>query len=113
MRLRFILRLIGFRTLRNSTALAIFSVSLLLLAGCGSGGAPSTTPDTATGFYVHAKAVVPDYGLPTQMVYMGSINYSTASMTENRELGIYITDQTIIDTLNTTIAADYAGGQPY
>ena len=44
---------------------------------------------------------------------MGSINYSTASMTENRELGIYITDQTIIDTLNTTIAADYAGGQPY
>jgi cardiolipin synthase len=78
-------------------------------AGCGV----NVYPDTSTGFYVHAKAVVADYGLSTQMVYMGSINYSTASMTKNRELGLYITDQTIIDTLNTTMAADYAGGAAY
>jgi cardiolipin synthase len=70
-------------------------------------------PDTATGLYIHAKAVVADYGLSTQAVYMGSINYSTASMTENRELGIYITAPTIISTLETTMAADYAGGTPY
>jgi phosphatidylserine/phosphatidylglycerophosphate/cardiolipin synthase-like enzyme len=70
-------------------------------------------PDTETGFYVHAKAVVADYGLPTQSVYMGSINYSTASMTKNRELGVYIADPASVQLLNATMASDYAGGSPY
>jgi hypothetical protein len=70
-------------------------------------------PDTQTGFYVHAKAVVADYGLPSQNVYMGSINYSSASMTENRELGAYISDPASVQSLNATMAADYAGGTAY
>jgi phosphatidylserine/phosphatidylglycerophosphate/cardiolipin synthase-like enzyme len=78
-------------------------------AGCGV----HVYPDTQTGFYIHAKAVVADYGLPTQNVYMGSINYSTASMTENRELGVYIADPTSVQFLNATMASDYAGGSPY
>jgi len=75
-------------------------------AGCGV----HVYPYTATGFYIHAKAVVADYGLPTENAYMGSINYSNASMTENRELGIYITDSTAVTQLYTTMSADYAGG---
>jgi phosphatidylserine/phosphatidylglycerophosphate/cardiolipin synthase-like enzyme len=78
-------------------------------AGCGV----HLYPNTTNGFYIHAKAVVADYGLSTQAVYMGSINYSTASMTENRELGLYITDAASIQTLYTTMSADYAGGTPY
>jgi phosphatidylserine/phosphatidylglycerophosphate/cardiolipin synthase-like enzyme len=78
-------------------------------AGCGV----HVYPDTQTGFYIHAKAVVADYGLPTQSVYMGSINYSNASMTQNRELGVYITDPASIQALNATMASDYAGGSPY
>ena len=58
--------------------------SALQAAGCGV----NVYPDTQTGFCIHAKAVVAGYGLPTQSVYMGSINYSNASMTENRGLGI-------------------------
>ena len=78
-------------------------------AGCGV----RTYPDTTTGLYIHAKAVVADYGLSTQAVYMGSINYSNASMTENRELGIYITDTTAVNLLNTTMTNDYAGATPF
>jgi phosphatidylserine/phosphatidylglycerophosphate/cardiolipin synthase-like enzyme len=73
-------------------------------AGCGV----KTFADTSTGLYIHAKAVVADFGLSTQSVYMGSINYSTASMTENRELGIYIADPNIIQILNNTLTTDYA-----
>jgi len=78
-------------------------------AGCGV----KTYPDTTNGLYIHAKAVVADYGLSTQAVYMGSINYSNASMTENRELGIYITDSTSVNTLETTMTADYAGATAF
>ena len=73
-------------------------------AGCGV----KTFADTSTGLYIHAKAVVADFGLSTQSVYMGSINYSSASMTKNRELGIYIADPNIIQILNNTLTTDYA-----
>jgi len=78
-------------------------------AGCGV----HVYPDTNTGFYIHAKAVVADYGLTTQNVYMGSINYSNASMDNNRELGLYISDVASVQTLYTTMSADYAGGTAY
>jgi len=61
---------------------------------------------SSTGFYVHAKAVVADLGLSTEAVYVGSINYSTASLTENRELGIYITGNTAVSNpLAASLAA--------
>jgi phosphatidylserine/phosphatidylglycerophosphate/cardiolipin synthase-like enzyme len=78
-------------------------------AGCGV----HVYPDTTTGLYIHAKAVVADFSLPTQSVYMGSINYSSASMTENRELGVYISDPASVQLLNSAMAADYAGGTAY
>jgi phosphatidylserine/phosphatidylglycerophosphate/cardiolipin synthase-like enzyme len=57
--------------------------------------------------------VVADFGLPTQHVYMGSINYSNASMNQNRELGAYITDPPSVQSLNATITSDFAGTSPY
>jgi hypothetical protein len=78
-------------------------------AGCGV----HVYADTTNGFYIHAKAVVADFGLTTQSVYMGSINYSLASMNNNRELGVYISDSPSVTSLNTIMAADYAGGAPY
>jgi phosphatidylserine/phosphatidylglycerophosphate/cardiolipin synthase-like enzyme len=78
-------------------------------AGCGV----HTYPDTTTGLYIHAKAVVADYSLGTQKVYMGSINYSSASMNNNRELGMYITDPTSVLALYTTMTSDYAGAAAF
>ena len=78
-------------------------------AGCSV----HTYSDSTTGFYVHAKVVVADYGFATQAVYMGSINYSSAAMNQNRELGLFRTDTTATQTLYTTLTADYNGGTPW
>lgn len=69
---------------------------------------------SSTGFYIHAKTVVADLGLPTEAVYMGSINYSLASLTRNRELGVYITGNTTVSnpiaaTIAATIVSDETG----
>ncbi|HEY5328517.1 MAG TPA: choice-of-anchor D domain-containing protein [Acidobacteriaceae bacterium] len=67
---------------------------------------------SSTGFYIHAKTVVADLGLPTEAVYMGSINYSTASLTRNRELGVYITGNTAVSNpIAATIAATIVGDE--
>ena len=86
----------------------VSNFNALKAAGC-----KLSTYNNPNGFYIHAKAVVADYGLPTQNVYMGSINYSNASMNQNRELGVYIADPASVQLLNATMASDYAGGTPY
>ena len=78
----------------------------LEVAGCGV----HVYADTTTGMYIHANAVVADYGLSTQNAYVGSIKYSDASMVDSRELGLYVTDPTAVTLLNTTMSSDYAGG---
>ena len=78
-------------------------------AGCGV----HVYANNSTSLYIHAKAMVADLGLPTAAAYMGSINFSTASLTENRELGLYITDPAIQQTLATQIANDYAAFTAY
>ncbi|HZL25879.1 MAG TPA: choice-of-anchor D domain-containing protein [Acidobacteriaceae bacterium] len=67
---------------------------------------------SSTGFYIHAKTVVADLGLPTEAVYMGSINYSSASLTKNRELGVYITGNTAVSNpIAAAIAATIVGDE--
>lgn len=66
------------------------------------------------GFYIHAKAMVADYGLSTQEVEAGSMNISSNSLSNNRELGIILTGtgvaQSVATTIETTFAGDYTGG---
>jgi phosphatidylserine/phosphatidylglycerophosphate/cardiolipin synthase-like enzyme len=66
------------------------------------------------GFYIHAKAMVADYGLSTQEVEAGSMNISSNSLSNNRELGIILTGtgvaQSVATTVETTFDSDYAGG---
>jgi hypothetical protein len=85
-------------------------LAALQAAGCGLYLYPNLGEYSGLEFYVHAKSTIADYGLPTQVVYMGSINYDVESMTENRELGMYVTDPASIQILYNTMASDYAGG---
>lgn len=66
------------------------------------------------GFYIHAKAMVADYGLSTQQVEAGSMNLSSNSLDNNRELGIILTGtgvaESVATTVETTFNGDYAGG---
>jgi phosphatidylserine/phosphatidylglycerophosphate/cardiolipin synthase-like enzyme len=68
------------------------------------------------GFYIHAKAMVADYGLGTQQVEAGSMNISSNSPSNNRELGLILTGtgvaEPVASTIETTFAADFAGGAP-
>ncbi len=76
----------------------------LQTAGCGV----HIGPNNATAPYIHAKAMVADLGTAGQVGYLGSINFSDASLNRNRELGLYLYDPTLLSQLNTTLAKDYA-----
>jgi cardiolipin synthase A/B len=73
----------------------------------------STYPDNSTSLYIHAKAIVADYGTSAQNAFVGSENFSNASLTENRELGLTTTNSSILQQLETTMSSDYSGGTPW
>ncbi|WP_164931871.1 phospholipase D-like domain-containing protein [Dyella sp. M7H15-1] len=70
----------------------------------------STYPDNTTSLYIHAKAIVADYGTSAQMAFVGSENFSSASLTKNRELGLITTHSSILSQLKSTMSSDYSGG---
>jgi cardiolipin synthase A/B len=83
--------------------------SALEAAGCGV----HVLPDSTKALYIHAKVIIADFGTPAQYAYLGSINFSTASTVENRELGMYMYDSTVLQRLQATLAADYASAPAY
>ncbi len=72
-------------------------------AGCGV----HVGANNATTLYIHAKAIVADLGTASANGYLGSINFSTASMTRNRELGFFVHDAPTLQSIASTINADY------
>jgi cardiolipin synthase A/B len=69
--------------------------------------------DSDKVLYIHAKAVVADAGRSDQDVFVGSENFSKASLDYNRELGLRTTNGAVISTINATLASDYAGAKPF
>jgi len=65
------------------------------------------------GFYIHAKAILADYGESDAKVFIGSENFSNTSLNENRELGLIIHNKTIMSSIATTFASDFDGGTPW
>jgi cardiolipin synthase A/B len=65
---------------------------------------------SSTGFYIHAKVINVDYGTSTAKIFIGSQNFSNTSLTENRELGLTISNTPIEKTINTDFNKDFAGG---
>jgi cardiolipin synthase A/B len=58
--------------------------------------------------YIHAKIIIADGTL----AYVGSVNVSTQSMDQNREVGILISNTGVIQQLETTFEQDYGSGTP-
>ncbi len=67
---------------------------------------------SSTGFYIHAKAIVADYGLSSMKVEAGSMNITTNSLTNNRELGIILTDTGVASVIESSFDSDFSGGTP-
>ena len=67
---------------------------------------------SATGLYIHAKAVIADSGLSDRIAEIGSMNYTANSLTRNRELGIVLHDSADCSLLERQFSADFSGGTP-
>jgi len=77
-----------------------------------AGGEISTYAETAS-LYIHAKVILADYGNPAAQVFIGSENFSNASLTENRELGLTISNAAIMASIYGTLTSDFTGGTPW
>ena len=66
-----------------------------------------------TGYYIHAKTVLADYGTPQASLFVGSENFSTDSLNDNRELGLVFYDPGCINGVHTAITADFNNGTKF
>jgi cardiolipin synthase A/B len=64
--------------------------------------------DTSSALYVHAKVIDVD----SAKAFIGSENFSTASLDYNRELGLITSSTSVLGLLNSTLAGDIANGEP-
>lgn len=75
-----------------------------------SAGAKIAVYTSNKGYYIHAKTVLADYGTAGAKLFLGSENFSTASLLENRELGLIFSDPACMTGVYTAISKDYANG---
>jgi cardiolipin synthase len=68
---------------------------------------PGATP------YIHAKVILADYGAPNASVFVGSENFSDASLEENRELELVVADPRILSSIHGTLTQDFFGATPW
>lgn len=64
---------------------------------------------TISSPYMHAKMILED----DSKAYVGSINFSTQSMDQNREVGIILTQPDSLQTLESTFETDWGDAQPF
>jgi len=65
------------------------------------------------GYYIHAKTVLADYGTAGARLFLGSENFSTASLTRNRELGLIFSDSGCMTGVYNAISADFTKGTAF
>lgn len=61
-----------------------------------------------TSYYIHAKTLIADYGTPWAVGFAGSQNFETQHLTEDRELGILLTDPAILSGIQETFEEDWS-----
>lgn len=76
-------------------------------------GAVIAIYSSKTGYYIHAKTVLADYGTPQASLFVGSENFSTDSLNKNRELGLVFNDPGCITGVYTAITADFNKGTKF
>jgi phosphatidylserine/phosphatidylglycerophosphate/cardiolipin synthase-like enzyme len=74
-----------------------------------SAGGHVTGYSSSTGFYIHAKTVIADYGYSTAKAFAGSENFSSNSLNHNRELGLITTNSGVVSGLESAFSGDFSG----
>jgi hypothetical protein len=72
-------------------------------------GGQVTGYSSSTGFYIHAKTIIADYGTSSAKAFAGSENFSSNSLSNNRELGLITADPGMVSGLETTFNGDFTG----
>jgi phosphatidylserine/phosphatidylglycerophosphate/cardiolipin synthase-like enzyme len=67
---------------------------------------------SSKGLYIHAKAVIADAGQSDQTLEFGSMNFTSTSLSRNRELGLVLHDAADVGLVEKQFTADFAGGSP-
>jgi phosphatidylserine/phosphatidylglycerophosphate/cardiolipin synthase-like enzyme len=62
--------------------------------------------------YIHAKAICVDCEVSSGTVFIGSENFSTSSLSYNRELGVVTDTPKAVDAVMDAVNSDYAVGSP-
>ncbi|HUD36911.1 MAG TPA: phospholipase D-like domain-containing protein [Streptosporangiaceae bacterium] len=65
---------------------------------------------SSTGFYIHGKVIEADYRNKDARVFIGSENFSSTSLNENRELGLIISTPSVLSGIARVFATDFAKG---
>jgi phosphatidylserine/phosphatidylglycerophosphate/cardiolipin synthase-like enzyme len=76
-------------------------------------GAKIAVYTSSTGYYIHAKTVLADYGTATAKMFVGSENFTENSLEDNRELGLIFSDAACMTGVHNAITKDFSGGTPY
>ena len=84
-----------------------------VLSALKSAGAHIAVYNSSTGYYIHAKTVLADYGTTAAKLFVGSQNFTSESLGENRELGLIFSDRDCMTGVNTAITADFKEGTPF
>ena len=66
---------------------------------------------SSTGFYIHGKVVEADYGTAHAKIFIGSENFSSTSLNQNRELGLIISSHPVMSAIADTFASDFRNGK--
>ena len=76
-------------------------------AGRGQLNSAGAQAKIGTGLYIHAKMVLADYGTSAAQAYLGSENFSVTSLDKNRELGVLLTDGSMLSSLENIFQSDW------
>jgi cardiolipin synthase len=79
-------------------------------ARLAAGGVQIRYYKSPSGFYIHGKVIEADYGTPAARIFIGSENFSSTSLNDNRELGLIITTPAVLASMATTFAGDFRHG---
>ena len=72
-------------------------------------GVQVRTYASSASLYIHAKMILTD----GNKAFLGSENFSSSSLDDNRELGLTLTDSSVINSLGATFSQDWQGATAF
>jgi phosphatidylserine/phosphatidylglycerophosphate/cardiolipin synthase-like enzyme len=99
---------VAVHVIMNHTSRYAWAFDALVAAGARVGTYPGDP-----GLYIHAKVIVEDPGTQNASAFLGSENFSSASLFYNRELGLVTSNRSIVEGLATVLERDFSGSTPW